>query len=359
VKEPLVSIITPTYNHEKYIAECIESVLIQTYQNWEMIIIDDCSQDSTYDIALEYAKQDSRIKVFRHKENYGALNLDKTYNEALSMAKGEWIAILEGDDCWPHYKLERQIETVRNLTENTILLHGMIGYIHEDIKKVTIQRVRVSLIHNPPYNAPYEAFDYLIYGFNPVYAQTALIRKDALLKIGGFIQRPKDILLVDFPTWLRLSKLGQFYQDNTILAFWRRHTSSITMNNQDKIAIAYVEAIKSFLEEEKLEGLLSKQCLGKLQYFGAIVLTILKRDFSSAKAFLRELENCISSGELLVDKTSKLKLLIYKIIILLRQPWILKILYDYKRTKIDKVLFDYEPFFFKKLAKENRILCAE
>jgi len=358
MSQPFVSIITPTYNHEKYIAECIESVLLQNYENWEMIIIDDNSADCTYDIAVEYAKRDKRIKVVRHKENYGPLNLDKTYNEALEMAKGNWIAILEGDDVWPYYKLKRQVDTLNNLPEDVILLHGEAGYIYEDIKKVIVPRKKFSFSIDS-FNTPYDPFEHLIYGLNPVYSQTVLIKKESLIKIRGFIQKPKEILLVDFPTWLRLSRIGRFYFDEVVLGFWRRHEYSITMNNQDKIAISYVKSIEEFLKEEGLEDFINNECVGKLQFFGALGLTILKRDYSSANMFLKELESCINSNKISISNASKLKLYIYKLVIALNQPWMLNILYKIKRNRIDKVICEYKPFFFREFLKENKLLCAE
>jgi glycosyltransferase involved in cell wall biosynthesis len=87
--EPLISIITLTYNHEDYIAECIESVLCQTYENWEMIIVDDASTDGTPYLVEQYAKKDNRIKFIRNEKNNGPLFFDVTFNLALKEAKGE------------------------------------------------------------------------------------------------------------------------------------------------------------------------------------------------------------------------------------------------------------------------------
>lgn len=92
---PLVSIITPTYNHEKYITECIRSAISQTYQNWEMIIIDDGSTDRTQTLIKSFS--DNRIKYI-YQEHLGAYQLGLTYNKALNQTKGKFIAILEGDD---------------------------------------------------------------------------------------------------------------------------------------------------------------------------------------------------------------------------------------------------------------------
>jgi len=114
VAASLVSVITPTYNHERFIAQCIESVLAQTYGHWEMIIVDDGSTDHTASIAEEYAKKDHRIKVIRQANN-GIFRLAETYNKALGLANGELIAILEGDDTWQNTKLEIQVDAMNHL----------------------------------------------------------------------------------------------------------------------------------------------------------------------------------------------------------------------------------------------------
>lgn len=103
--EELVSIITPTYNCGRFIAETIECVLAQTYQNWEMLIIDDCSTDNTEQVVRQY--NDPRIKYHCLKQNSGAA---VARNEALKMAKGRWIAFLDSDDLWSPNKLKRQVE---------------------------------------------------------------------------------------------------------------------------------------------------------------------------------------------------------------------------------------------------------
>ncbi len=102
----LVSIITPTYNCDKYIAETIESVRKQTYNNWEMIIVDDCSTDNTKETVEKYQKQDPRIKYYCLAENSGAA---VARSKAMELAEGQYIAFLDSDDLWMPKKLERQI----------------------------------------------------------------------------------------------------------------------------------------------------------------------------------------------------------------------------------------------------------
>lgn len=103
----LISIITPNYNCGKFVAETIRSVQAQTYTNWEMIIVDDCSTDHSISVIASFAKNDSRIKVYSNEANSGAA---ESRNLALRQAQGKWIAFLDSDDIWLPNKLEKQIE---------------------------------------------------------------------------------------------------------------------------------------------------------------------------------------------------------------------------------------------------------
>lgn len=100
----LVSVIMPSYNTADYISKSIEVVLNQTYRNWELIIVDDCSTDNTDDIVLAYT--DDRIRYLKNEVNSGAA---VSRNKALQEAKGRWIAFLDSDDLWMPEKLEKQI----------------------------------------------------------------------------------------------------------------------------------------------------------------------------------------------------------------------------------------------------------
>ena len=106
----LVSIITPSYQTAAYITETIESVLAQTYTNWEMIIVDDCSTDMTDEVVSPYLN-DSRIRYLKNEKNSGAA---VSRNRALQEAKGRWIAFLDSDDLWSPEKLEKQIAFMEN-----------------------------------------------------------------------------------------------------------------------------------------------------------------------------------------------------------------------------------------------------
>lgn len=103
--DDLVSIIMPSYNTAKYIAESIKSVLAQTYTTWELLIVDDCSTDNT-DEVVQLFLLDERIRYFKNQKNSGAAI---SRNKALREAKGKWIAFLDSDDVWLPKKLEKQI----------------------------------------------------------------------------------------------------------------------------------------------------------------------------------------------------------------------------------------------------------
>lgn len=142
---PKVSIISPTYNHEKFIEECIKSVLSQTYKYWEMIIIDDGSVDRTRDIIQGY--DDPRI-IFVQREHRGIDYLGDNYNHALQIAKGEFILILEGDDFIP----PRRIETQRFAFEDdeVVLSHGKYAYVWNDRTLVYPTPFKEDLLNNQP-----------------------------------------------------------------------------------------------------------------------------------------------------------------------------------------------------------------
>lgn len=108
----LVSIITPNWNCAKYISETIRSVQAQTYQNWEIIIVDDCSTDNSCEVVKYLMEADARIRLLKNPKNSGAA---VSRNYALREAKGKWIAYLDSDDLWAADKLEKQL---RFMVEN-------------------------------------------------------------------------------------------------------------------------------------------------------------------------------------------------------------------------------------------------
>lgn len=112
MRQELISIITPSYNSSDYVSETIEAILRQTYQNWELIITDDCSTDNTCEIIEKYAAEDSRIKLFRQSKNLGA---GAARNNSIKEAKGRYIAFCDSDDRWYPDKLEKQVAFMQKM----------------------------------------------------------------------------------------------------------------------------------------------------------------------------------------------------------------------------------------------------
>lgn len=113
----LISVVMPVYNAEKYIGQAIESVKKQTYHEWELIIVDDCSHDRSLEIAKAYEKIDSRIHVEQLEKNSGVA---VARNYGIKKANGEYIALLDSDDIWVDDKLEKQLE-IANLSKANII----------------------------------------------------------------------------------------------------------------------------------------------------------------------------------------------------------------------------------------------
>ena len=110
IEKEKVSIIVPMYNAEKFIGKTIESVLAQTYQNWEMLIMNDVSTDNSLAIVSVYAKKDERIKIVNTEKNVGVV---KGRNFLIDLASGKYIAFLDADDYWHNEKLEKQIKFMK------------------------------------------------------------------------------------------------------------------------------------------------------------------------------------------------------------------------------------------------------
>lgn len=202
----LVSIITPVYNSEKYISDTIESVLSQTYKNWEMIIADDCSNDKTAEIIKTYS--DTRIKYLKLGENSGAAI---ARNKALDIVKGKFVAFLDADDMWKPDKLEKQL----NFMLNNNIGFSFTGY--EIIKDSKNKIIRV------PQEINYSQFmKNTIIGTLTVMINTEITGKIRLVDV------KKDH---DSMTWAKLLRqIDYAYGLDESLAIYRKVSGSISNN---------------------------------------------------------------------------------------------------------------------------------
>lgn len=205
----LVSIITPSYNSSRFISQTIESVLNQTYQNWELLIIDDCSPDKANDIIEMYCKKDNRIKLIKLGQNVGPAN---ARNDGIKQARGKYIAFLDSDDIWLPTKLEKQISFMQ---ENDLAVTcSSYHTIDEDGKNINTRVVK-------------ESFSYIdMLKSNHIGNLTGIYDCEKLDKI-----YMDDVGHEDYTLWLKvMKKVGK---TNTIvepLAEYRILNSSISAN---------------------------------------------------------------------------------------------------------------------------------
>ena len=238
---PLVSIITPTYNHGLYIGRCLESVLAQTEPRWEQIVIDDGSTDGTPDVVRRYT--DARIR-YVPQPHRGIAALGGAYNLALGMARGQYVAILEGDDFWPPDKLERQLPAFEN--PKVVLSWGLAAQTDPagNVRRLIPGRAKVRRHQRKTAAQTVQ----LLLEENCIPACTVVCRTSALRAVGGFHQ-PEGIPNVDYPTWLELCRVGRFAPVNRIVGFYRRHDDqvSVTMTKEMlrnlDVGPAFVEAL--------------------------------------------------------------------------------------------------------------------
>ena len=203
---PLISVIMPVYNREKYIGEAIESVLSQTYKNWELIIIDDGSTDTTYKIISEYANKDSRIKIFKNNINLG---ISPSRNKGLMFAKGKYIGILDSDDIILPETLEK-----------------CLPYFNDKIKLIYTNYVDIDteyniLRHNPA--QPFNRNDILTY---TMWRPFGMYDKSCALSISGYDMGAK--ICEDGEFMLRFGQEFDMYHLNEFLYVRRIHDTNIT-----------------------------------------------------------------------------------------------------------------------------------
>lgn len=208
-----VTIVTPTWNCEKYIQETIKSVQVQTYQNWEMIIVDDCSTDHTVEIVEKISKKDPRIKLLRQNKNSGA-GIART--RSMQNASGRFIAYLDADDIWKPEKLEKQVQFMKDMGCGfSCTSYEVINDAGETLHKY---------VHMLP------KVDYIGFLTNNL-IQTVGVMVDTEKVDKKYLVMPDIRRRQDAATWLQVLKAGyDCYGLDEILAEYRRTASSLSSN---------------------------------------------------------------------------------------------------------------------------------
>jgi glycosyltransferase involved in cell wall biosynthesis len=234
-----VSILTPTYNQETYVGHCIESVLAQTFPDWEMLIVDDCSTDGTREVVGRY--RDERLRLIRQPHR-GIWKLRETYAQALNLARGSLIAILDGDDFWPSNKLEIQRGAFGD--PDVVLSYGSYTLCDRKGTEIAKRRTPARLCGNVSGDLPITSI--LRNGFLP-YSVTVMVRKETLGMIGGFVQ-PEYLPLVDLPTWLNITCGRRCVGFAEILGHYRVHGESVCRTFPSQIDEGHMRYGEEFLD---------------------------------------------------------------------------------------------------------------
>ena len=223
---PKVSVITPAYNASEFIGETIESVLKQTFQDWEMIIVDDCSTDDTLKLANEFSKKDSRIKVVQNEKNSGVA---ATRNHGLDVASGEFIAFVDSDDLWLPEKLEKQLKFMEESDaalsytkyQNYVTETKQLGKVIKAPKKMTAKK---------------------ILGNTAIGCLTVMVNRK---KVGGF-HMPLLKHTEDNCTWQEILSRGYVgYGIQEVLSLYRVSNNSMT-SNKSKAAKQQWETYRNY-----------------------------------------------------------------------------------------------------------------
>lgn len=208
--EKLVSVIMPSYNTAKYIAESINSVLNQTYSNWELIIVDDCSSDET-DLIVKSFLSDKRIKYYKNPTNLGAA---LSRNRGLREASGTWIAFLDSDDLWKPTKLFEQINYME--TNNYVFSYTNYSEIDADGNELG------NVISGPKVITRKGFYRYCWPG-----CLTVMYNRDVI----GLIQIDSIPKNNDYAMWLQVSKYADCFLLDENLSYYRRGRSGSISNS--------------------------------------------------------------------------------------------------------------------------------
>jgi glycosyltransferase involved in cell wall biosynthesis len=262
INRPVVSVIMPAYNASSYIQVSINSVIAQTFSNWELIIIDDGSIDNTWSIIENNRNQNHRIKVF-HQENG---KQGKARNLGIAHAQGIYIAFLDADDLWMPEKLEIQLQEIK---EKNVDLVFSDSYIFSD-SNVSDKTRKMNTLHRSLKDV--EALKLFLEG-NRIPILTVLAKKEKIDLVSGFTEKMFIQNAEDYHLWLKMIiNECVFYGSEKTLASYRLHDKSST--SEDKIASkqipeVFFDLMQNYPEVKHIILKALKKVLRK-QYYGRV-----------------------------------------------------------------------------------------
>jgi glycosyltransferase involved in cell wall biosynthesis len=265
-KKPTVSVIIPTYNRAHLIGRAIESVLNQTYQDFELIIVDDASTDNTEYLIKEFQQKDKRISYSKHDRNKGG---SAARNTGIKTSKGQYIAFQDSDDEWLPGKLEKQMEILEKASQEVGVIYTAFWRVKGD-KKQYIPSEKVLKKEGDIHNE-------LLKG-NFITTQSIVVRKDCLEKVGYFDENlPR---LQDWELVLRLSEKYIFkFIDEPLLSSYYNDESISADNN------ALINALEIILTKHHSYFIQHKKILA-IHYFKLGINLCINSNFEKGKQYL-------------------------------------------------------------------------
>ncbi|HBG81379.1 TPA: hypothetical protein DDW69_00905 [candidate division CPR2 bacterium] len=263
-----VSILVPVYNGGKYLKNTLESLLSQTHEDFEILIVDDGSTDNSADVIKSFS--DSRIKYFK-QENSGRPAVPR--NKALKKATGDYIGLCDQDDLWSEEKLEKQLAIFKENRDSDIgIVAAEANMIDE--KSSIIGRIKLK---KTGYLGPEEFFLNLL-PEDFVTACSVLAKKEVFHELGGF---KEDLVGTDdYEMWLRASQKYGFYGMEECLCSWRKLGNSLS-SNRTKIYESSIDIINSYMTKERARPINEAATKFYMRIFG---LQLLNKEYEKAKA---------------------------------------------------------------------------
>ena len=225
-----VSVVVPVYNSARYLREAIESVLQQTYMDWEMLLVDDGSSDGSCEIAVEYVKQFApKVQLLFHPDR-GNHGVSATRNLAIQHASGQYLAFLDADDVWLPHKLERQIDVVTKRPE-VGLVYGQAQCIDANgepvVSPVGPWRLR-GVIGSGLERQPARAYEWFVADQRVFAPCPTVLGKTNLVRACGGFRLGLTAQIEDYLLWTEVSRLAPVYYVPETLALYRVHADTWT-----------------------------------------------------------------------------------------------------------------------------------
>jgi glycosyltransferase involved in cell wall biosynthesis len=235
---PTVSVALAVYNSDRYLRACLDSILSQTWTDFEFLIIDDGSTDNSLKILEAYAAQDQRIQL-TSRPNRG---IAKTRNELLAQAKGEFIAVMDGDDIALADRFARQVAFLQNHPE-VVCVGSAMNWIDEQGRYLGHCAV-------PEQDEEIQAL--LLGGISLLHHPCTMVRRSAMLQVGGYDE--SMIASVDLDLWLRLGEVGRLANLPDTLFHYRLHSGSITNARQKRQTDDALHACQRAWQRRGIQG---------------------------------------------------------------------------------------------------------